>query len=142
MAKTRLVQDFLSLENWQAAWQHIKANNGTAGVDGETIAHFQHHAGTYIPQLIKAVQENTYIPLPLRQIFIPKKDHSWRTLGIPTVRDRLVQQALLNILHPALEPEFSDASFAYRPGRSHLMAVRQVSHWRDKGYHWVLSRYG
>jgi CRISP-associated protein Cas1 len=139
MAKTRLVQDFLSLENWQAAWQHIKANNGTAGVDGETIAHFQHHAETYIPQLIKAVQENTYIPLPLRQIFIPKKDHSWRTLGIPTVRDRLVQQALLNILHPALEPEFSDASFAYRPGRSHLMAVRQVSHWRDKGYHWVLE---
>jgi CRISP-associated protein Cas1 len=139
MAKTRLVQDFLSLENWQAAWQHIKANNGTAGVDGETIAHFSHHAETYIPQLIKAVQENTYIPLPLRQIFIPKKDQSWRTLGIPTVRDRLVQQALLNILHPALEPEFSDASFAYRPGRSHLMAVRQVSHWRDKGYHWVLE---
>jgi CRISP-associated protein Cas1 len=139
MAKTRLVQDFLSLENWQAAWQHIKANNGTAGVDGETIAHFSHHAETYIPQLIKAVKENTYIPLPLRQIFIPKKDQSWRTLGIPTVRDRLVQQALLNILHPALEPEFSDASFAYRPGRSHLMAVRQVSHWRDKGYHWVLE---
>jgi CRISP-associated protein Cas1 len=139
MAKTKLFQDFLSLENWQAAWQHIKANNGTAGVDGETIAHFSHHADTYIPQLIKAVKESTYIPLPLRQIFIPKKDNSWRTLGIPTVRDRLVQQALLNILHPALEPEFSDASFAYRPGRSHLMAVRQVSHWRDKGYRWVLE---
>jgi retron-type reverse transcriptase len=94
MAKTRLVQDFLSLENWQAAWQHIKANNGTAGVDGETIAHFSHHADTYIPQLIKAVKESTYIPLLLRQIFIPKKDNSWRTLGIPTVRDRLVQTAL------------------------------------------------
>jgi CRISP-associated protein Cas1 len=94
MAKTRLVQDFLSLENWQAAWQHIKANNGTAGVDGETIAHFSHHADTYIPQLIKAVKESTYIPLPLRQIFIPKKDQSWRTLGIPTVRDRLVPTAL------------------------------------------------
>jgi CRISP-associated protein Cas1 len=139
MAKPRLLQEFYSLENWQAAWQHIKANNGTAGVDGESIAHFQHHADTYIPQLIKVVKENTYSPLPLRQIFIPKKDQSWRTLGIPTVRDRLAQQALLNILHPALEPHFAHSSYAYRPGRSHLMAVRQVAKWRDQGYQWVLD---
>jgi CRISP-associated protein Cas1 len=127
MAKVRLLHEFYSLENWQAAWQHIKANNGSAGVDGETIEHFHHHADTYIPQLIKAIQENRYTPLPLRQIFIPKKDNSWRTLGIPTVRDRLAQQALLNILHPALEPHFAPSSFAYRPGRSHLMAVRQIA---------------
>jgi CRISP-associated protein Cas1 len=139
MAKPRLLHEFYSLENWQAAWQHIKANNGTAGVDGETIEHFQHHADTYIPQLIKAIKENRYTPLPLRQIFIPKKDNSWRTLGIPTVRDRLAQQALLNILHPALEPHFAPSSFAYRPGRSHLMAVRQIAKWRDQGYHWVLD---
>ena len=139
MTKTRLLQDFLSLENWQAAWQHIKANNGTAGVDGELIAHFQHHADTDIPELIKTVKENTYSPLPLRQIFIPKKDKTWRTLGIPTVRDRLAQQALLNILHPTLEPQFSPSSYAYRPGRSHLMAVRQVAKWRDQGYQWVLD---
>jgi CRISP-associated protein Cas1 len=139
MAKTRLLQDFYHPENWQVAWQHIKANNGTAGVDGETITHFKNNADTYIPKLIKAVQENRYTPLPLRQFFIPKKDNTWRTLGIPTVRDRIVQQALLNILHPALEPHFSSASYAYRPGRSHLMAVRQVAKWRDQGYHWVLD---
>jgi hypothetical protein len=58
MAKTRLIQDFYRLENWQAAWQHIKANNGTAGVDGETIGYFHRHADTYIPKLIKTIEES------------------------------------------------------------------------------------
>jgi CRISP-associated protein Cas1 len=58
---------------------------------------------------------------------------------VPSVRDRIVQQALLNLLHPMLEPHFEDCSFAYRPGRSHLMAVRQVDYWHRQGYEWLID---
>ena len=125
--------------NFHLAWKKVAANRGCAGVDGETIAHFAEHTDRTLNSLYKAVATGTYRPLPLRQILIPKKDGGWRKLAIPTVRDRIVQQALLNILHPILEPQFEPCSFAYRPGRSHLLAVRQVEQWRDRGYEWVLD---
>jgi CRISP-associated protein Cas1 len=130
---------FLSLTNFQLAWAEVSGNNGCAGVDGETIGHFALNVDRYLVELCRAVASKTYRPLPLRQILIPKKDGSWRKLGVPTVRDRIVQQALLNVLHPVLEPQFEPCSFAYRPGRSHLAAVRQVEQWRDRGYDWVLD---
>ncbi|WP_373542330.1 group II intron reverse transcriptase/maturase [Chamaesiphon sp.] len=130
---------FLDRANWQTAWEHVAKNHGAAGVDGETIEHFARDAENYLTQLRKAIATGNYRPLPLRQVFIPKRDKTWRSIGIPTVRDRIAQQALLNILHPLLEPEFEECSFAYRPGRSHQMAVRQVSKWRDRGYEWVLD---
>jgi CRISP-associated protein Cas1 len=130
---------FLDPANWQTAWEHVAENHGAAGVDGETIEHFARDANNYLAQLRQAIATGNYRPLPLRQVFIPKRDRTWRSLGIPTVRDRIAQQALLNILHPILEPEFEECSFAYRPGRSHQMAVRQVAIWRDRGYEWVLD---
>ncbi|MCY7273937.1 MAG: CRISPR-associated endonuclease Cas1, partial [Phormidesmis sp. CAN_BIN44] len=130
---------FLSHENFQLAWDEVAANHGCAGVDGETIEHFSQHKDHYIRDLIAALLADLYHPMPLRQLFIPKKQSGWRELRVPTVRDRLVQQALLNLLHPILEPQFEQCSFAYRPGRSHLAAVRQVSHWRDRGYEWVVD---
>ncbi len=108
-------------------------------MDGETIAHFAEQAETYLSQLEKALIIGTYHSMPLRQFSVPKKEGGWRTLGVPTVRDRIVQQALLNALHPILEPQFEDCSFAYRPGRSHKAAVQQVGYWRDRGYEWVLD---
>jgi CRISP-associated protein Cas1 len=132
------LDQFLDAANWQTAWEHVAENHGAAGVDGETIEHFARDADNYLAQLRRAVANGNYRPLPLRQVFIPKRDKTWRSIGIPTVRDRIVQQALLNILHPILEPEFEECSFAYRPGRSHQMAVRQVETWRDRGYEWVL----
>ena len=89
--------------------------------------------------LIRQIQAGSYVPLPLRQLWVPKKDGSWRGLAVPTVRDRIVQQALLNVLHPVMEPQFEDASFAYRPGRSPRAAVRQVQHWQQQGYNWLLD---
>jgi CRISP-associated protein Cas1 len=130
---------FLDPVNWQTAWEHVAENHGAAGVDGETIEHFARDADNYLDRLRHAVANGNYRPLPLRQVFIPKRDKTWRSIGIPTVRDRIAQQALLNILHPILEPEFEECSFAYRPGRSHQMAVRQVVKWRDSGYEWVLD---
>lgn len=133
------LEQFLDFINFQAAWRQMAANRGCAGVDGETIAQFTQNLDRNLESLHQAVKRGTYRPLPLRQLFIPKKSNGWRELQVPTVRDRLVQQALLNVLHPILEPQFEPCSFAYRPGRSHLMAVRQVAKWRDRGYEWILD---
>lgn len=139
MPKADLLSQFLSSANFQTAWEKVASNQGCAGVDGETIAQFAIHAEQKLETLRRAVKAGTYKPLPLRQFFIPKKKEGWRSLAVPTVRDRIVQQALLNILHPILEPQFEASSFAYRPGRSHLMAVRQVNHWHQRGYDWLLD---
>jgi CRISPR-associated protein Cas1 len=130
---------FLSIENFRQAWARVAANNGCAGVDGETIAQFGHDAERKLSQLIHHLVNGSYRPLPLRQLFIPKRGGGWRELQVPTVRDRVVQQALLNVLHPVFEPQFEVCSFAYRPGRSHRMAVDQVSAWQKRGFRWVLD---
>ncbi|MCU0569493.1 MAG: CRISPR-associated endonuclease Cas1 [Oculatellaceae cyanobacterium Prado106] len=142
-------QVFLSAENFEQAWDKVRRNNGCAGSDGETIAHFARHTDRNLEQLRRSLQRGTYQPLPLRSLSIPKKARpsrpgeppktEWRGLSVPTVRDRIVQQALLNLLHPLLEPQFEDCSFAYRPGRSYQSAVRQVEHWRKQGYDWVFD---
>lgn len=108
---------FLSIENFQSAWKRVAANKGCAGVDGETISAFTGFADQKLATLIRQIESGSYVPLPLRQLWIPKKDGTWRGLAVPTVRDRIVQQALLNVLHPLLEPHFEACSFAYRPGR-------------------------
>lgn len=132
-----LRQRFLAPENFELAWDKVASNRGCAGVDRETISDFGHRKHHALPHLRRLVANGTYRPLPMRQLFIPKPKGGWRELNIPSVRDRIVQQALLQVLHPVMEPQFEPASFAYRPGRSHLMAVRQVAQWRDRGYDWV-----
>jgi CRISPR-associated protein Cas1 len=129
---------FIDPQNFAVAWQKVRANNGCAGVDGETIAQFTHYADEALETLRRSLVAGTYRPLPLRQLFIPKKQ-GWRELAVPTVRDRIVQQALLQILHPLVEPQFEPCSFAYRPGRSHRMAAQEIMRWRDRGYEQVLD---
>ncbi|WP_346293069.1 CRISPR-associated endonuclease Cas1 [Sphaerothrix gracilis] len=116
---------FLEPINFELAWDKVATNQGCAGVDGETIAEFGRRKARALPALRRAVAAGTYRPMPLRQLFVPKKTGSWRELGVPTVRDCIVQQALLQVLYPVIEAEFEPTSFAYRPGRSHLMAVEQ-----------------
>jgi CRISP-associated protein Cas1 len=134
-----LISAFLQLDNFRLAWRQVSKNKGCAGVDGETIAHIIPKADEVLATLIRQISTGSYRPLPLRQFWIPKKDGTWRGLAVPTVRDRIVQQALLNVLHPILEPQFEDCSFAYRPGRSHLMAVQQVDYWHRQGYEWAID---
>lgn len=141
-------QVFVSAENFGQAWKKVRSNNGCAGVDGETIAAFERHADRNLATLRRQLQNGTYQPMPLRSLQVPKKAKlkpgeppktEWRGLAVPTVRDRIVQQALLNLLHPILEPQFEASSFAYRPGRSYKGAVRQVEQWRNQGYDWILD---
>jgi len=130
---------FLDLNNFQRAWQKVAENRGCAGVDGETIDSFARNQTVNIYQLLNAVGNSTYQPLPCKQVIIPKKNGTKRELKIPTVRDRIVQQALLNVLYLLMEEKFSPASFAYRPNLSYINAVEKIADWRDMGYIWVLD---
>ncbi|MEL6354787.1 MAG: CRISPR-associated endonuclease Cas1 [Cyanobacteria bacterium J06627_28] len=131
--------NFLNPENFELAWDKVATNRGCAGVDRETIAQFGRHKQRKLQQLIEQVANDSYQPLPLRQIAIPKKSKGWRILRVPAVRDRVVQQALLNRLHPIMEPQFEPESYAYRPGRSHKLAVEKVTAWHRQGYEWLLD---
>lgn len=136
---TDWLAQFLSPANFEAAWQKIYRKHSSAGVDGETVDRLATHSDEVLAQLLNAVKRGTYHPLPLKPFSIPKPEDGWRHLAVPTVRDRIVQQALLTVLHQILEPQFEGSSFAYRPGRSYLGAVRQVKYWHQQGYEWVLD---
>lgn len=136
---SKLQKQFLSLKNLGEAWKKVAANKGCGGVDGENIQDFGRNKQKNLKQLQQSLHEGIYKPLPLRQVFIPKDTEKWRELHIPCVRDRIVQQALLQILHPILEADFEESSFAYRPNRSYQMAAQKVAHWRDRGYDWILD---
>ncbi|MCW6051346.1 group II intron reverse transcriptase/maturase [Lyngbya sp. CCAP 1446/10] len=136
---TSLVEEFLRVENFQRAWEKVAANQGAAGIDAETIDDFRQNLQTNLFQLRKSVANSSYQAHPCKQVLIPKNQGSWRELKIPAVRDRIVQQALLNVLAPIWETKFSCCSFAYRPNLSYLDAVEAVARWRDLGYSWVLD---
>jgi len=134
-----LVEQFLSSDNFRIAWEKVAKNKGCAGVDGETIADFADNLEANLLSLNQAVTNYTYVPQPYKKVLIPKGKGNHRELNIPTVRDRIVQQALLNVLSPLAEKKFSEASFAYRRNLSYINAVEQVAYWRDLGYLWVLD---
>lgn len=134
-----LEAEFLDLDNFDRAWQKVADNKGCAGIDGETIDVFKHRAIENLQILRATVANGTYQPHPYLQVLIPKDKSSHRALSIPTVRDRIIQQALLNVLAPRIDRQLSDVSFAYRPQVSYISAVEAVAQCRDAGYQWVLD---
>ena len=113
----------LTRENLQQAWKRVKANKGAAGVDGRDIPETARYLQSAWPGIRERLLQGTYRPSPVRRVTIPKPDGGERELGIPTVTDRLIQQALLQVLQPILDPTFSEHSFGFRPGRSAQEAV-------------------
>jgi len=107
----------LTRENLQRAFKRVKANKGAAGVDGLDIHQTARHLVTAWPTIREHLLSGTYRPSPVRRVTIPKPDGGERELGIPTVTDRLIQQALLQVLQPILDPTFSEHSYGFRPGR-------------------------
>ena len=101
----------------QRAWKRVKANKGAAGVDGLDIAQTGAHLKHAWPPIRQQLMEGTYRPMPVRRVGIPKPDGSERELGIPTVTDRLIQQAILQVLQPLIDPTLSEYSHGFRPGR-------------------------
>ena len=119
-----LLEAALTRENLQAAWKRVKANKGAAGVDGLNIEQTAELLRQSWPDIRQALLASTYRPSPVRKVMIPKPEGSQRELGIPTVLDRLIQQALLQVLQPLIDPTFSPHSHGFRPGRRAHDAVK------------------
>jgi RNA-directed DNA polymerase len=120
------------------AFSKVKANKGAPGVDGQTIEAFAEHLPEEIALLVGELRQKSYRPQPVKRVEIPKTGGGKRLLGIPAVRDRVVQQALLNILQPIFDPEFHPSSYGYRPGRSPHQAIAKASQFiRRYGLKWV-----
>ncbi|MDH4026588.1 MAG: group II intron reverse transcriptase/maturase [Desulfuromonadales bacterium] len=120
------------------AFAKVKSNKGAPGVDGQSIEGFAEHLSKEIALLEHELRQKSYHPQPVKRVEIPKPGGGKRLLGIPTVRDRVVQQALLNILQPIFDPEFHPSSYGYRPGRSPHQAVAKASQFiRLYGLKWV-----
>jgi RNA-directed DNA polymerase len=118
-----LLAAVLARENMQQAWKRVRANKGAAGIDGLNIDQTAERLCTEWPAIREQLLSGTYRPQPVRRVTIPKPDGGERELGIPTVTDRLIQQALLQVLQPMLDPTFSQHSYGFRPGRSAHQAV-------------------
>lgn len=136
-----LIDKVYQPKNLRAAWEKVKANRGSGGIDGQSIEAFEQHCDEHLHRLHEDLRTDRYQPLPVRRVDIPKagKPGEWRPLGIPAVIDRVCQQALLNRLEPIFEPLFDDSSFGYRPGRSTKDALRKL--WREieAGAEWIVD---
>jgi RNA-directed DNA polymerase len=117
----------------QRAWKRVRANKGAAGVDGLDIAQSGAHLKHAWPGIRRRLMDGTYRPQPVRRVGIPKPDGSERELGIPTVTDRLIQQALLQVLQPLIDPTFSEHSYGFRPGRRARDAVLAAQQYVQAG---------
>ena len=118
-----LLGQALARENMARAWKRVKANKGSAGVDGRTVRETGEYLRHAWPDIRRALLDGSYRPQPVRRVSIPKPGGGLRELGIPTVVDRLIQQALLQVLQPLIDPTFSEHSYGFRPGRSAHEAV-------------------
>ena len=128
-----LLEQALARENMQRAWKRVKANKGAAGVDGMDIAATGRYLVTALPTIREQLMAGMYRPSPVRRVGIPKPDGSERELGIPTVVDRLIQQALLQVLQPLIDPTFSQHSHGFRPGRRAHDAVLEAQQYVQEG---------
>lgn len=128
-----LLHAALTRENLQAAFKRVRANKGAAEVDGLDIDQTARHLVSAWPGIRDALLVGTYRPRPVRRVMIPKPDGSQRELGIPTVTDRLIQQALLQVLQPLLDPTFSEHSYGFRPGRRAHDAVLAAQSYVQSG---------
>lgn len=129
-----LMQRVLHPSNLHAAWKQVKRNKGAPGVDGVTIEDYPKWARRHWAATRVALNGGYYIPQPVKRVEIPKPDGGSRLLGIPTVNDRVVQQAIAQVLNPIIDPTFSESSFGFRPGRNAQGAVKQIQRFIKEGY--------
>lgn len=123
---------------WEA-YRRVIRNGGAAGVDGMTCADLKDHLKAHWAVIRKKLLSGEYLPMAVRKVEIPKPQGGKRGLGIPTVQDRLIQQALVQVLQRVFEPGFSEHSYGFRPGRSAHQAVRQAQGYVREGRRWVVD---
>jgi RNA-directed DNA polymerase len=135
-----LIEQVVRRENLVAAHARVVRNGGAPGVDGMTVDDLMPYCRQHWTRIREQLLSGTYVPQPVRRVEIPKPDGKGvRTLGIPTVLDRFIQQALLQVLSPIFDPTFSDASYGFRPGRSAHQAVQRARAHIAAGHRWVVD---
>jgi len=133
------MEEVVERSNLQLAYQRVVKNKGAPGVDDVSVSEFKGWLKMHWPSVKRALLEGRYLPRPVRRVDIPKPAGGVRTLGVPTVVDRLIQQALHQVLQPLFEPTFSDGSFGFRPGRGAHQAVRKAQGYIRAGKRWVVD---
>src|SRR5215813_5998074 len=133
-ATMQLMEEVCERENLVRAWQRVRDNKGAPGVDGMTIDDAKSFLCEHWPDIRSQLLAGTYQPQPVRRVEIPKPDGGVRKLGVPSVVDRLIQQALLQVLQKRWDPTFSEHSFGFRPGRSAHQAVARAQQYVGEGY--------
>ena len=134
-----LMEEVVERSNLKRAYQRVVENKGAPGVDDVSVPEFKDWLKMHWPSVKIALLEGRYLPRPVRRVDIPKPSGGIRTLGVPTVVDRLIQQALHQVLQPLFEPTFSEGSFGFRPGRGAHQAVRQAQGYIREGKRWVVD---
>ena len=134
-----LLEAILGRDNLNSAHKRVKRNHGAAGIDGMTVEEALPWLKEHRGELLQSIRDGSYMPSPVRRKEIPKPDGSVRKLGIPTVVDRVIQQAIAQKLRGIWEPLFSDSSYGYRPKRSAQQTIRQVKEYAEQGYRYAVS---
>jgi RNA-directed DNA polymerase len=133
------MEEVCDRKNLEIAWKRVRGNKGSPGVDGMTIDEALEYLREHWPTIRSRLLEGTYQPHPVRRVEIPKPDGGVRKLGVPCVVDRLIQQALLQVLQRQWDPTFSEHSYGFRPGRSAHQAVAQAQSYVAEGYCYVVD---
>src|SRR5438309_2849249 len=137
--REQLMEEVCDRGNLVRAWKRVRQNKGSPGVDGMTIDDTKDYLREHWPSIRSQLLKGTYQPRPVKRVEIPKPDGGVRKLGIPTVLDRLIQQAILQVLQGRWDPTFSGHSYGFRPGRSAHQAVAQAQSYVAEGYEWVVD---
>ncbi len=136
---SKLIEQMVERPNMLAAYQRVKRNKGAAGVDGMTVDQLLSYLQEYWYTIKDHFLHGSYRPKPVRRVEIPKADGGTRQLGVPTVLDRLIQQAMYQVVQPYFEPSFSEQSYGFRPGRSAHQAILQAQAYQHAGKRWVVD---
>ncbi|MFP3089318.1 hypothetical protein LQZ21_03215 [Treponema sp. TIM-1] len=134
-----LLKRMLGRENMYTACEKVVRNGGAAGIDGMTVRELEPYLVAHYRELMESIEGGWYKPQPVRRVEIPKPDGGVRLLGVPTVIDRMVQQAMVQVLQPVFEQTFSDSSYGFRPGRSAQQAIQRAKGYYEEGYAWVVD---
>ena len=136
---TKLMEEILSKENLATAMKAVIANKGSAGVDGMSVHELPKYIEEHGEEITERIRMRKYRPLPVRRVQIPKPDGTKRNLGIPSVKDRWLQQAVYQVLNPMFEEVFSDSSYGFRPGRRCENAIVKALEFMNDGYDWLVD---
>jgi group II intron reverse transcriptase/maturase len=134
-----LLEEILSRKNLNEAYKRVYGNKGASGVDGVSVEELHEHLRVHKAEILESIRIRRYEPQPVRRVEIPKDNGKKRQLGIPTVVDRVIQQAIAQVLSPIYEQQFSDSSYGFRPGRSCEMAVVRSLELLNDGYEWIVD---